>query len=38
MRFFKNDNYIEDKIKHLINNNFDCIILLYKKTNYTRLV
>jgi hypothetical protein len=32
MRFFKNDTYIEDKIKLLIINNFDCIhkMIIYK--------
>jgi hypothetical protein len=40
MRFFKNDTYIEDKIKLLIINNFDCKILnnIYNKIKLIRTI
>jgi hypothetical protein len=40
MRFFKNDNYIDDKVKQLINNNFDCKILnnIYNKIKLIRTI
>ena len=40
MRFFKNDNYIDDKIKQLIDKNFDCKILnnVYNKIKLIRTI